>query len=607
MLGAPADPYTFQAAFTTSRRVATCMDLFLSHVEEDALLVKELGDALEAEGYSTWNYTKDSQPVIDHQTQTSRAIAEAVAFVLLISPRSLDQPLHVGREVLRAGELHRPFVPLLLDVPYAEFAERQPTWDAALAGAVAISIPPEGPAGIVPAIVRSLRQLDIQPSIPTAVLEVRAAPVEDDAERADVALSYFDTDFLIATELADALESAGYSTWYYERDFLRGKTPSGLRAAPKPGQASGGAADPASRLTDTILHEALGQAVAEIYIEPMEQGVGIHFRVDGVLREAMRIPRQLHAGLLARLKQLGDDGDAGERGLEKLRISTAPTEYGERAVVRLTDNIASRIAIERAGAVVILFRGDATGSAQLPLEMEAPALAGKPAFLVQLGSSEPEAGLGLSGRLFPEGTALLSMPDGVSPAFLATLVARFQEVGLVPGGRRLRIQLILGDITEQKVDAIVNAANPTLLGGGGVDGAIHRKGGPQILQECKQLRRQRYPDGLPTGAAVATTGGRLPAAWVIHTVGPIFANSADPAKALAECHANALRIADELGAKSVAFPAISTGAFGYPVEQAAPVAVGAVRGATTNVELVRFVVFDRAAYRAFECELRTPT
>ena len=154
------------------------------------------------------------------------------------------------------------------------------------------------------------------------------------------------------------------------------------------------------------------------------------------------------------------------------------------------------------------------------------------------------------------------------------------------------------------MDAIVNAANSTLMGGGGVDGAIHRQGGPQILQECKQLRRERYPDGLPTGLAVATTGGRLPAGWVIHTVGPVFAASADPAGELAACHRNALQVADELGAKSVAFPAISTGAFGYPVDQAAVVAVRAVREAGAKVEVVRFVVFDRTAYQAFEQELR---
>jgi len=163
-----------------------------------------------------------------------------------------------------------------------------------------------------------------------------------------------------------------------------------------------------------------------------------------------------------------------------------------------------------------------------------------------------------------------------------------------------RIELVRGDITEQRVDAIVNAANRSLLGGGGVDGAIHRKGGPAILAECREIRRTRYPDGLPVGQAVATTAGDLPARWVIHTVGPVYARSEDRSGLLASCHTESLRVADELGAHSVAFPAISTGAYGYPVELAAPVAIGAVRGAETRVELVRFVLFDEASHRAFE-------
>ena len=157
-----------------------------------------------------------------------------------------------------------------------------------------------------------------------------------------------------------------------------------------------------------------------------------------------------------------------------------------------------------------------------------------------------------------------------------------------------------GDITEQEVDAIVNAANHTLLGGGGVDGAIHRRGGPEILAECRKLRQEKYPDGLPTGRAVATTAGNLPARWVIHTVGPVYASSEDRSGLLASCHAESLRIADELGARTVAFPAISTGVYGYPIEEAAAVAVGAVRDAETAVEEVRFVLFGRDAYEAFE-------
>ena len=162
------------------------------------------------------------------------------------------------------------------------------------------------------------------------------------------------------------------------------------------------------------------------------------------------------------------------------------------------------------------------------------------------------------------------------------------------------IVLVEGDLTTQEVDAIVNAANSTLLGGGGVDGAIHRAGGPSILAECREIRRTTFPDGLPTGRAVATGGGDLPARWVIHTVGPIYAPSADPAGELASCHTESLRVADQLGARTVAFPAISTGAFGYPVREAASVAIEAVRGAETEVEEVRFVLFGREAFKAFE-------
>jgi O-acetyl-ADP-ribose deacetylase len=162
-----------------------------------------------------------------------------------------------------------------------------------------------------------------------------------------------------------------------------------------------------------------------------------------------------------------------------------------------------------------------------------------------------------------------------------------------------RITLARGDITEQNVDAVVNAANSSLLGGGGVDGAIHRKGGPAILQACKEVRRTRFPDGLPTGQAVATTAGELPSRWVIHTVGPVYDRVDEPARLLAACHAEALHVADELGAKTVAFPAISTGVFGYPVEEAASVAVDAVRDARTSVDEVRFVLFDDEAFDAF--------
>ena len=167
-----------------------------------------------------------------------------------------------------------------------------------------------------------------------------------------------------------------------------------------------------------------------------------------------------------------------------------------------------------------------------------------------------------------------------------------------------RITIVQGDITEQDVGAIVNAANSSLLGGGGVDGAIHRRGGPAILDECRRLRAERYPDGLPTGQAVATTAGALPARWVIHTVGPVYSRSEDRSGLLASCHTESLGVADELGARTVAFPAISTGVYRYPVEEAAEVAVGAVADAETEVEEVRFVLFDEPTYRSFERALQ---
>jgi O-acetyl-ADP-ribose deacetylase (regulator of RNase III) len=163
-----------------------------------------------------------------------------------------------------------------------------------------------------------------------------------------------------------------------------------------------------------------------------------------------------------------------------------------------------------------------------------------------------------------------------------------------------RITLVQGDITEQDADAVVNAANSSLLGGGGVDGAIHRRGGPAILEDCKRIREERYPDGLPTGKAVATTAGDLPARWVIHTVGPVYAKSQDRSDLLASCHTESLRVADELGARTVAFPAISTGVYGYPLDEAAPVAIRAAREADTRVQEVRFVLFDEGSYQAFQ-------
>lgn len=157
-----------------------------------------------------------------------------------------------------------------------------------------------------------------------------------------------------------------------------------------------------------------------------------------------------------------------------------------------------------------------------------------------------------------------------------------------------------GDITEAQVDAVVNAANSTLLGGGGVDEAIHRRGGPDILAECKRLRADTYPDGLPTGQAVATTAGNLPARWVIHTVGPVYATSEDRSDQLASAYRESLRVADELGARTVAFPAISAGVYGWPVPDAARIAVETVRAARTGVSRVRFVLFSDDVLAAFE-------
>jgi O-acetyl-ADP-ribose deacetylase len=168
--------------------------------------------------------------------------------------------------------------------------------------------------------------------------------------------------------------------------------------------------------------------------------------------------------------------------------------------------------------------------------------------------------------------------------------------------RQMKITFVQGDITDQDVDAIVNAANHTLLGGGGVDGAIHRRGGPEILAECKKLRQEQYPDGLPTGQAVATTAGRLKAHWVIHTVGPTYAKSKDKSQLLADCFRNSLAVADELRAATVAFPAISTGVYRWPVDDAARIALETVRATDTRVAEVRFVLFDQRAYAAFTAQ-----
>ncbi|WP_309094986.1 O-acetyl-ADP-ribose deacetylase [Streptomyces sp.] len=165
------------------------------------------------------------------------------------------------------------------------------------------------------------------------------------------------------------------------------------------------------------------------------------------------------------------------------------------------------------------------------------------------------------------------------------------------------IEAVQGDITRESVDAIVNAANSSLLGGGGVDGAIHRRGGPAILEECRKLRASHYGKGLPTGQAVATTAGDLDARWVIHTVGPVFSTTEDRSHLLASCYRESLRVADELGARTVAFPAVSTGVYGWPVDDGARIAVETVRAAGTAVERVRFVLFGEEAYGVFAARL----
>lgn len=155
-----------------------------------------------------------------------------------------------------------------------------------------------------------------------------------------------------------------------------------------------------------------------------------------------------------------------------------------------------------------------------------------------------------------------------------------------------RIILIPGDITEQDTEAIVNAANPSLMGGGGVDGAIHRKGGEEILEECKMIRQKSYPSGLPTGAAVVTTGGKLKAKKVIHTVGPIWGrgDKGEP-ELLAKAYTNSLALALMSGLKTISFPSISTGAYGYPIEKASRVAIKAVVDFLKKNEGIKEVMF----------------
>ncbi|HEV2707897.1 MAG TPA: O-acetyl-ADP-ribose deacetylase [Pyrinomonadaceae bacterium] len=159
-----------------------------------------------------------------------------------------------------------------------------------------------------------------------------------------------------------------------------------------------------------------------------------------------------------------------------------------------------------------------------------------------------------------------------------------------------RVRVVVGDITRQEVDAVVNAANSTLMGGAGVDGAIHRAGGEEILAECREIRRTLYPQGLPTGEAVLTTGGRLPARYVIHTVGPVWGHEGGrEAELLAACYRNSLALATGRGLKRLAFPAISTGVYGYPRAEAAAVASEAIAdflAADETLSEVRLVFFS---------------
>jgi len=166
-------------------------------------------------------------------------------------------------------------------------------------------------------------------------------------------------------------------------------------------------------------------------------------------------------------------------------------------------------------------------------------------------------------------------------------------------------ELVQGDIATVAVDALVNAANSTLLGGGGVDGAIHAAGGPAILEECRTLRRTTWPRGLPAGEAVATGAGNLPARWVIHTVGPVYSPRDDRTALLVSCYRRCLAVADGLGATSIAFPAISAGAYGWPLADAVRIAVTTCRQTPTRVGRIVFVAYDGAARAEYERYLRT--
>jgi O-acetyl-ADP-ribose deacetylase (regulator of RNase III) len=166
----------------------------------------------------------------------------------------------------------------------------------------------------------------------------------------------------------------------------------------------------------------------------------------------------------------------------------------------------------------------------------------------------------------------------------------------------MRITVVQGDITEQEVDAVVNAANRRMRGGGGVDGAIHAAGGPEVLEDC----RRRFPDGLGTGQAGWTTAGRLPARWVIHVVGPNWTAGERDRSLLTSCYANALAVADELGARTVAFPLVSAGIYGWPRDDAIAAALETLRGTESAVEEARMVAFGRTAYAELTAAVSQP-
>lgn len=877
-------------------------DIFLSHVQEDFPVVRELADGLEGDGYSTWYYERDSNlPGVPHPLQTRKAIEEANAFLLLISPQSLAQPQHVRREVMRAVNVDKPFIPLLLDVSYPDFAEREPAWEDALAGAVATPMPSEGPSAMVPVIGSALQQLGIAPETPGAP-STQSRPVTSstvipasfgDERESDVFLSHVGADSDLALRLADSLEAHGFITWYHGRDddflglassmagndvreapsaeseaaasrlvnhlftqgikdnaseihidpseqnlhvsfrldgllrevirppkdvhtavltrvkqlldidpdlpppqrngievsiagvdielngftlptpygekaiirildpraplqnvprvqgfvalvspasvrskrfmaevhaafssqipvvpFLLGITPEQLRwtipladtVAPvaAAGTISSGIIDqalaalqrlgiepsvgvtrprspsvtvslvvprttsgtsaadvfvshgqsdsfvatslvdalegarytawcygrdalldtpqgdanstkrnsaeqvvgesPVVEMANNILKQAVVEGASEIHMDPAERDLQIQFNVGGMLREMMRAPRAVQSALLSRIKILSHMDIAEKRRPQMSRFGfsvggktfdlhafTLPTPFGEKVVIQILDPRIALDCIGNARSVIAVVSQHAMDDDQLNAHIEAARSSGKPVLSVL---SEVDQRQQLPETLARVETAISVPPEGLSTEHVRSLVDALSDLGIGPTG--LRLEVALGDITEQRVDAIVNAANSTLLGGGGVDGAIHSRGGPEILQECKKLRDNEYPQGLPVGRTVATTAGRLPARWVVHAAGPQYSETEDRSHLLASCYTEALHNADRLGATSVAFPAISTGAFGYPVEQAARIAIRAIKEVDTKVEMVRFVLFDRATYDEFE-------